>query len=92
MTCPGSVSRPGNPGPTPVLPAPWPAVRSDPAVRSGPEEARRKSRCSGERGMGGRSLCPSFPFRCKYPLPVVLCLPLGRPSPMEASALLTVVF
>lgn len=42
--------------------------------------------------MGGRSLCPSFPFRCKYPLPVVLCLPLGRPSPMEASALLTVVF
>lgn len=91
MTCPGSVSRPGNPGAT-RPPCTVAAVRSDPAVRSGPEEARRKSRCRGERGMGGRSLCPSFPFRCKYPLPVVLCLPLGRPSPMEASALLTVVF
>lgn len=63
MTCPGSVSRPGNPGATPDLPAPWPAVRSDPAVRSGPEEARRKSRCSGERGMGGALTLPLFPFQ-----------------------------
>lgn len=57
MTCPGSVSRPGNPGATPDLPAPWPAVRS------GPEEARRKSRCSGERGMGGALTLPLFPFQ-----------------------------
>lgn len=64
MTCPGSVSRPGNPDATSVLPPPWPTVRPD------PEEAQKRTRAWGGE-WGECSLCSSFTFKCKHPLHVV---------------------
>lgn len=84
MTCPGSVSRPGNPDATSVLPPPWPTVRPD------PEEARKRTWAWGGGNGGSAHSAPlslsSVNTHC------MLSLPGTGLGPTEASALLTVAF